>query len=104
MANVTSFASGLPPQSGLSSSDPLHRRGQLEVLGRDAARVMRGEVDSDGAPHVEPFGVMVHPLGDQRDARHEAERLDEIAELVLAVKLSVLQRTARDLRQSPGDL
>jgi hypothetical protein len=35
---------------------------------------------------------MVHALGDQRDARHEAERLDEVGELVLAVQLAAVQR------------
>ena len=42
--------------------------------------------------HVEPLGVVVHTLGDQCGLRHEAERLDEVAEAKLFVKLAARKR------------
>ncbi len=42
---------------------------------------MRREPDLHAIVHVRPFGMMVRFLGQQGDFRHEAEGLDERAEL-----------------------
>ena len=49
----------------------------------------------DRAVHVRPLRVVVHALRDDRSARHEAERLDEVREAELAVQLPVDDRPLR---------
>src|SRR5437879_2150035 len=72
----------------------LHRLGELEVARRDPAGVMSGEVDDHPVVHVEPLGVVVAALGDERYGGHEAERLDEAVKFVLAVQLAFFERPA----------
>ena len=82
--------------------DAIHRLGEREVLGGDTARIVGRQIDRDAIPHVAPLGMMVHPLGDQRDLRHEAERFDEVGEHEVAVEFSVLEGPAG--RHPAGDL
>jgi hypothetical protein len=46
----------------------------------DAFGVVRGQRDVDLLVDVEPLGVVIELLGDQRRAAHEAPRLIEIGE------------------------
>ena len=46
---------------------------------RQAARVVRGQRDLDAVVHVEPLGVVVRLLRQQRHARHEPPRLTAAA-------------------------
>jgi hypothetical protein len=43
-----------------------HGLSELEVLGGDAAGVVRGQVDDDLVVDVEPLGMVVALLGEQR--------------------------------------
>src|SRR5262249_29370283 len=53
--------------------DAVHRFRQLDVEAGEAAGVVGCQHHLDGLVDVAPFRVMVLLLGDQRDARHEAE-------------------------------
>src|SRR5262249_4277062 len=52
------------------------------------------EVDDDLAVDVEPLGVVVALLRDERDRAHERERAHEVREAELAAELSVRDRPA----------
>src|SRR3970040_2375229 len=52
----------------------LDRFGQLHVARRQPAGVVRRERDLDAVPDVEPLGVVVLALREQRDAGHESPR------------------------------
>ncbi len=54
-------------------------------LSNPATRVVGREVDDPAVPNIEPFGMMLHRLREQRDARHETECLVEVLELELAM-------------------
>ena len=56
---------------------------------------MGGEVDTNGVPDVEPFGMMVLALRDERCADHEPERGDEIGNLVRAIQLAAFELPTR---------
>ena len=61
----------------------VHEGRKLDVLVRDAASVMRRQHHIHLVVDVRPFGMMVHLVGLERDARHEAEGCVEIVELEL---------------------
>ena len=56
------------------------RLGQRDVARRQAAGVVRRQQHVDTVVDVRPFGMMVGLFSEDRDARHEPERLDEIGE------------------------
>src|SRR3546814_1308110 len=58
----------------------LDRLCQPRVALRQSLRVVRRQQYVDAVIDVRPFGMMVHLLRDDRDARHESERLGEIPE------------------------
>ena len=68
------------------------RENEIEIA--DAFDAVRDEINHHFVPDVEPFGVMVHGFGDERDARHVAEGGDEILALKFAMKLAVLNLPA----------
>src|SRR5262245_37678014 len=59
---------------------PVHGLGQLDVELGQAASVVGRKRHCNSLVDVEPFRMMVELLGHQRGARHEAERLVEVAE------------------------
>src|SRR6266568_1155584 len=62
---------------------------QHKVVVADTFYAVRVQVNDHLVPHVEPFGVMVHRFGDQRDPRHVAERADKIFAREFPVQLAV---------------
>ena len=73
---------------------------ELNVLGSDAARVMRGEIDRNAIIYVLPFWMVTHFLDRQRGGSHEAEGVNEVGKPVLAVKLSVYNAPVRQFAES----
>ena len=63
--------------------------GEFEIPRGDAAGVMGGEVNGHAVVNVEPLGVVVHGLGYEGGAGHEAEGVDEVGELEFAVQFGV---------------
>src|ERR1700756_2193483 len=60
------------------AGETVHRLGELDVALGHAAGIMGRQRHLDVLVDVEPFGVMVELLGDERDPCHEAERGVEI--------------------------
>src|SRR6185436_7794 len=89
---------------GARRRERVHRARELDVLARDPGGVVRGEVDADGAVDVEPFGVVVHPLGHQRGAGHEGEGGHEVGEPELAEQLVALAAPAGEALERGRDL
>ena len=54
---------------GRSVRDSVHLPSQLDVQRGNATRVVGREIDDDAVPNIEPFGMVLHRLRDQRDAR-----------------------------------
>src|SRR5712692_10237767 len=65
---------------GLLSGDPFHRLGELDLSLCHTATVVSRKRLLDVVVDVEPLGMMVELLGNQRRARHEAERRVEVLE------------------------
>ncbi len=57
--------------------------GEVEVEGRQSTLIVSRDFDLDAVVHVGPIGMVLEPLGDQRDLSHEAERFDERPEFQL---------------------
>lgn len=57
--------------------------GQSDVSLAQSVHVVAGEQYSNFVVDVEPFRVVIHLIGDQRDSGHESKRLIEILELEL---------------------
>src|ERR1700722_4013499 len=72
--------SGLRRNGAFTPGDLVHRLREFHVELGHAAGVMGRERHFDGLVDVEPFGVMIEFLGDQRGASHKAERGVEIRE------------------------
>src|SRR5712671_6505770 len=70
---------------------------QHKVKITDSLHAMSIQVDDHFVPHVEPFRMMVHRFGHQRDARHVAERGDEIPARKLPVQLAIYHAPAPGL-------
>jgi hypothetical protein len=58
------------------------------------------QIDHDPIEDVEPLGVMVLLLRDERAGRHEPERFGKATELVLAMELPPTESPAWELVQS----
>ena len=56
---------------------------------RDAAGVVRGEIDDDLVIHVEPLGMMVHFLDGDGGGGHKAEGVYEVGELIFVVEFFI---------------
>ena len=63
-----------------SPSASIDAFGEGEVALGDAAGIVAVHREADLVVHVAELGMMVLALGDQRDHRHEPERLDEVSE------------------------
>src|SRR5882724_5270418 len=72
---------------------------QLEIVIADSLHAVRIQIDRHFVPHVEPFRMMIHRFGDQRDARHVPESRDEILARKLLVQFSIRDAPAFCLRQ-----
>src|SRR3954468_20749097 len=67
-------ASRSPPDDGVDG------RGEGDVALAQAARIMGAERDIDAVVDIEPFGMVILLLGEERDPAHEAEGGVEIGE------------------------
>src|SRR5580658_9613271 len=84
--------------------DAFEERGEIDVLLRDALRVMGRQIDSDAVVDVRPLGMMIAFFDQRRGCRHETEGVSEIGKLVFAVELAVFQTPVGEVRQVGGDL
>jgi hypothetical protein len=80
----------------LHSEDLVDLFRQLEIQIADPLNAVGVQVDHDLIPYVEPFRMMVHPLGHQSHLRHFSECRHEILALEFLVQLAVLQAPAFD--------
>ena len=88
-AEIAALARSTPLVAG--RRDLVDGVGKADIALRQSAGIMGGEDDLDAVVDVEPFGMMVHLLGDQRHLAHEAPGLDEGAEVIgLADGVAVL--------------
>src|SRR5882724_6955634 len=72
---------------------------QLEIVIADAFNTVRIQIDHHFVPHVEPFRMMIHRFGDERDTRHVPESSDEIFARKFPVQFSIRDAPAFRLRQ-----
>jgi hypothetical protein len=77
--------------------------GEPEIVLREAAGAVSGQIDGDFIPDIRPVGVMAHGFGGKRDLSHEAKRLREIAKFENAVKLSLFHGPALQFLQFSGN-
>ena len=64
---------------GILMIDAVDHRGQFFIFIRHhIARVVRGELDIDGVPHIAPTGVVVLFFGMESDFRHKRERFRKV--------------------------
>jgi hypothetical protein len=73
-------ATGEPYLEFVSRLATAHRLGERDVFLRETVRIVGRERHLDGTVDIEPLGMVVHFFGDERRARHEAERLIEVLE------------------------
>src|ERR1022692_4496392 len=85
-------------------SDPFEQRGERAIHLRDAAGIVRSEIDGDAIIDVGPFGMMIQPLDRRRGGHQESDGMSEIREAVFAVQLAMLNFPARQRDQSFLDL
>jgi hypothetical protein len=78
----------------------LHLDSQRKVERADSACVVRGQINHYPIEDVEPFGVMVLLLCDERAGGHEPEGFGEASELVLAMDLPLTERPAWEVVQA----
>lgn len=63
--------------------------GQVDIILRNAARVVRRKIDRDSIVNVRPFRMVIVFLDLKSGRRHEANGVGEVRERIFAVKLSV---------------
>jgi hypothetical protein len=80
------------PRARLMTEDLVDFLGQLEIEIADSLHAVRVQIDDHFIPDVAPFGMVVHPFGDQGHLRHFPERGYEILALECLVQLAVLNR------------
>src|SRR5580658_8911593 len=72
-------------QLGLAAENFIDLFRQLKIQVADSLHTMAVQVDYHFVPYIEPFRMMVHPLGHQRHLRH----LPESGYEILALKFFV---------------
>jgi len=90
--------------SGVAPGQPVHRGGQLEIEPRESSGVVRRELHRDPVPGVRPVRVVVHLLGGESGAGHEAEGLGEVGEPEFAPELAGGEQPAGEGREARVDL